>query len=172
MLYNLPIVILQYINNMLVYNDQIKIINLCKKFKQKLYITNLNVSLLYSNKITQTIVDTHTKLIWLNLYDNTRVSNLNSQHSIKDLNISGSCNIKQIHINHLLNLISLDISNNVNITNITNFKKLEKLKIMGTCNISIDQINNVQNLKIIHIKFNSEIIKNSNKINKNIIIIQ
>lgn len=168
---SLPRVLLQYITNFLEYRDQIKFINLSKKIKSRVNLTDLNVSQKFSDKIPHEYVHKHMFLIKLSLYDNRYVSDLNDHYFIQYLNISGSCKITQKDIANLKNITELNISNNIDITNLDIFPKLEKLTANGICAINVDSINKLPNLKYLSIK-HSPIMYDIDKLKKNIEIVK
>lgn len=135
----LSLEILQLIINFTDYKTQI----IMKQISKELYITNLDVSLTKSKKITN-------KLLYLNLYENKNVTNLsNLKHLIK-LNINNSPS-KYEHIKHLISLEELDISNTGEAIDIKIFKNLKKLYIRGFTNINYNDLVLLPQLKDIYI---------------------
>jgi hypothetical protein len=162
----LPIEIVQLIMNFVDYKTQIYM----KTISKELYITNLDVSLSISKKITNEIISRYDKLLYLNLYGNKNVTNLSNLTNLIKLSISNSA-IKYEYIRHLTCLEELNISNTMEIIDITNFPNVKELYIRGFTNINYNDLINLPKLENIYLVSNYykkqiiEILNNKVKIN-------
>lgn len=139
--------------NYIDYNSQIYFKQVCKYFNDNLDITNLYLNYRLSQKITNTIIKKYNKLLYLNLYQNKKITDLSNLIYLKKLNISNSL-INYDRIKHLTNLEELDISNTNTYFDIKQFNNLKTLYIMGNNNINIQDLLILPKLKKIYIVAN------------------
>jgi len=151
---NIPPEILDHI---LSYCDGITQFRFKATHKNTIKITNLDVSMRLSSKITNDILQKNVFIKKLNLYDNLLVTNLDNLSHITELDISGKCIIHQQQITHLAQLTRLNISNNISISHLHPFTKLACLRMPGVCNISNDELNRLTSLHKLDITYNNSI---------------
>lgn len=141
--------ILNYILTFLDIYSQISLVNICKRFKTKIKIKNLDVPFKYSKRVTNDILKKYPYIEELSIYDNKLITDLNDYKFIRKLNIN-NCRIGFDGIKHLSNIIELDITNNLNYFDLRVFTRLEILNLRGLSNITVQHLNEIPTLKIVY----------------------
>ncbi len=123
-----------------------------KTFKYLMYTNKQlpnEITKLYSQTITQCVLNKFKFITSLDVNDNKNITNLNCHSKLKELNISGyDSNVEQYGITNLKSIKILNLCNNTKITNINHLQQLEELDISGfCCKITITNVSHLNNLK-------------------------
>ncbi len=126
-----------------------------RTFKYLLYTNKQlpnEITKLYSQTITQCVLNKFTNVTNLNINYNENITYLNHFKNLKELDISGChCAVEQYGITKLKSIKILNLHDNLKITDINHLQQLEELDISGYhCRITQNGISNLTSIKILN----------------------
>lgn len=167
--------IVQYISVTLSFNDQINLRQVKKEYYENIHIYDFyNIEPRLLCRLNDSILKQHCSIRFLNLENNSLVTNINYLEKLVVLNISGkNCSMTNEGIMNLHSLKQINAYNNNKITTLNNNHNLSFVDVSGTCGVDnngltdltkVTQLNVSHNLKITKINhMNLKILKANGK---------
>jgi hypothetical protein len=109
--------------------------------------------------ITNNGLSSLTNLTHLDIYNNSRITDINCLTNLRILNATGDCGVEDNGIKKLTNLVVLHADSNEKITNVNHLINLKILHAEHTCGISNDGISSLTNLTELYYRYNNKITK-------------
>lgn len=183
----LPLELIQYMFDYLIFKDQINLKSLSKNYYHSLRIYDLyNIPEKYKDKLSDEILKNYSYIKYLDVSNNSNIKNINNLFNLQKLTAGRLCYDCKINDNDIknLNLIELSIYNSdiTNLNHLTNLKKLtiqnikSKISNEGIKNLNLEELclfndfdnkitnlshminlNHMTNLKILYIYFGCQI---------------